>query len=90
MPARGTLAEFAAGFWVLGRGFAAWRRHPRLMLLGFVPALIVGAAIAIVLTLVVINVYGIGHGLVRPFSHHWDPAWQEIAAYGAGLSLIHI
>jgi len=87
-PPRGTIAEFAAGFLVLGRGFATWRRHPRLMLLGFVPAFIVGAAIVVVLTLVAINVYGIGHGIVRPFSHHWHPVWQDVAAYSAGAAVL--
>lgn len=87
---RGTIAEFAAGFVVLGRGFTTWRRHPRLMLLGFVPALIVGAAITALLTIVAINVYGIGSGIVRPFSHHWDPVWQEIAAYSVGAAVLGI
>lgn len=89
-PARrsGTVAEFAAGFLVLGRGFATWRRHGRLMLLGFVPALIVGGAITVVLTLVAINVYGIGSGIVRPFSHHWHPVWQEVAAYSVGAAVL--
>jgi len=89
-PRHGIVREFAAGFLVLGRGFTTWRRHPRLMLLGFVPALIVGSVIAVVLTLIVVNIYGIGHGLVRPFSHHLDPVWTEIAAYGAGAAVIAI
>ena len=80
--------EFAAGFVVLGRGFATWRRHPRLMLLGFVPAAIVGAAIAAVLTIIAINVYGIGAGIVRPFSDHLDPVWQDIAAYSVGVAVL--
>ena len=58
------------------------------MLLGFVPALIVGAVSTAVLTIVAINIYGIGSGIVRPFSHHWHPVWREIAAYSAGAVII--
>lgn len=58
------------------------------MLLGLIPAAVVGAAIALVLTLVAINVHGIGTGLVRPFSHHWHPAWQDVAAYSAGALVL--
>jgi CysZ protein len=84
----GVISEFVAGFVVLVRGFSTWRRHPGLMALGFVPAAIVGAAIVALLTLVAINVYGIGAGIVRPFSHHWHPVWQEIAAYSAGAVVL--
>src|SRR6478736_2973066 len=58
------------------------------MLLGFVPAAIVGAAIAAVLTIIAINVYGIGSGIVRPFSHHLDPVWQDIAAFSVGAAVL--
>jgi CysZ protein len=85
---RGTIREFAAGFVVLGRGFRTWRRHTRLMLLGLIPAAVVGGAISVLLTIVAINVHGIGTGLVRPFSHHWHPAWQDVAAFSAGALVL--
>ena len=37
--------EFATGVSLLGRGLGTWRTAPGLMLLGMVPALIVGAVI---------------------------------------------
>ena len=38
--------EFATGVSLLGRGLGTWRTAPGLMLLGMVPALIVGAVSA--------------------------------------------
>lgn len=71
------------GFVLLGHGFRAWRRHTRIMLLGLIPAGIVATGIAVLLTIVAVNVHGISTGLVHPFSHHWHPAWQDVAAFSA-------
>jgi len=66
------IREFFAGFGVLARGFGLWRRRPRLMLLGLLPALIVAAVFVTVVILVGINLVGIARA-ITPFADAWDP-----------------
>jgi len=71
------LKEFAAGFALLGRGFAFWRRRPTTMLLGLVPA-----AIAFVLLAAGLITLGVQlPGLVdwaTPFADPWDTGWRNL------------
>jgi CysZ protein len=76
--------EFAAGFALLGRGFGFWRRRPRLMLLGLVPA-----AIAFVLLAAALITLGVQlPALVdwaTPFADPWDGFWQGLLRFSIGL-----
>lgn len=76
--------EFAAGFALLGRGFGFWRRRPRVMLLGLVPA-----AIAFVLLAAALIALGVQlPGLVdwaTPFADRWDGLWRGILRFTLSL-----
>ncbi|MDR5699680.1 EI24 domain-containing protein [Agromyces aerolatus] len=78
------LREFAAGFGMLGRGFGFWRRRPRLMLLGLVPA-----AIAFVLLAAALITLGVQlPALVdwaTPFADSWDGFWQGVLRFTIAL-----
>ena len=56
VPARrGLVPDFLAGVGYLGRGFGMWITSPRLMLLGAIPALVVGLAYLVGIVFLVIN-----------------------------------
>ncbi|QHC65863.1 hypothetical protein GSU68_04200 [Rathayibacter sp. VKM Ac-2759] len=87
------LRDLALGARLFGRGFGAWGRSPRAMLLGAIPPLIVGAVFVAVLVLVITRIDGVVVALT-PFLDGWSHAAAStarlllaIAAVGALVAL---
>lgn len=67
--------EFFAGTGFLGRGLRMWVTSPRLMLLGAVPALIVGIVYLVGIVLLIANLESIS-ALISPFAGNWGEPWR--------------
>jgi len=81
------VTEFAAGVATLVRGFGSWRARPRLMLLGLVPALVVGAVIVAAIVLLLVSLGPITDALTF-FAGGWDPFWRGLVRVAAALALV--
>lgn len=84
---RGAVRRFFAGIGFLGSGLARWGTSPRLMLLGAVPALIVGVVFATGIVLLAINL----QSLVvwsTPFADPWSEPWQTIVRIAVGAAFV--
>ena len=80
------IGEFFGGVGLLGRGVRLWATSPRLMLLGAVPALVVGAVFAAALVGVGLAADDIARA-VTPFADEW-PEWQRtLVRLGGGLAV---
>ncbi len=83
----GILRQFVTGVGMLGKGFGVWRTAPGLMLLGIVPAFIVGA-------LFIVGVVALGINLeaivvtITPFASGWVEPFQTGVRLLAGLALV--
>jgi CysZ protein len=84
---RHRLSELLAGARLLLRGFATWSRDPGLMLLGAVPALIVGLVMLGLLILLVFQVGGWATALT-PFADGWDPLWSDLLRTALALGIV--
>lgn len=84
---RQRLSEMAAGAGLLLRGFATWSRDPRLMLLGAVPALLVGLVMLGLLILLAFQVGGWATALT-PFAEAWDPLWSDVLRTALALGIL--
>lgn len=85
--APGVVAEFALGFATLARGFAFWRRTPRVMWLGLIPAAIVFVVLLALLVLLAVNLGAIT-GFLTPFADRWDAGLRTFVRVVLGLGLI--
>lgn len=83
----GVVGEFFSGFALLFRGFAWWKRRPRLMLLGLVPALIVAVALIALILVIATNAEAIVTFLT-PFANSWDPGWARFFRVFVALALL--
>lgn len=72
----GVAAGFAAGVGDFFRGFGLWATSPRVMLLGAVPALLVGLIVVAALFFVAQLLPGFA-GLVTPFAEEWAPTVRD-------------
>jgi CysZ protein len=79
------IREFFGGVAVLLRGFRSYGTRPRLMWLGALPALIVGAVYVGVIVLFALNLDAIVT-LVTSFARGWQA--EPLVRVGAGLALI--
>lgn len=79
-----TIREFFGGVGVLLRGFRAYTTRPRLMWLGALPALIVGAVYAVGIVLVALNLDTLVT-LVTAFARGWE--LEPLVRIAAGLAL---
>ena len=71
----------------LGRGFALWATSPRLMLLGAVPALIVGVVWVALLVWLWTSIDGVAAALT-PFAADWSATWRSGVRVLVGLVLV--
>ena len=80
------MREFLRGAAELARGFGWWRRHPRLMTLGLLPALIVAAVLVTGLVVLGVNLDAVVAALT-PFADDWPEIGASIVrlAVGAGI-----
>lgn len=82
------MRDFLDGVRLLGGGWAFWRRRPRAMALGLVPAALVGVLAAGALVLLAVNL-GTVAGWLTPFADDWSPALRratELAAAAVALA----
>jgi CysZ protein len=85
----GRARRFFAGIGFLGRGLGMWVTSPKLMFLGAIPALIVGAIYTALIVLLLVNLESIAAWLT-PFAGGWDAVWQTAAHIAAGVALIGV
>ncbi|MGO4692274.1 EI24 domain-containing protein [Glaciibacter sp. 2TAF33] len=85
----GPVRGFFAGAALLGRGFGMWATSPRLMFLGAVPALVVGALYATAFVMLLLNLEPIA-GWLTPFAAGWDEPWRTTARITVGVAALGI
>ena len=88
-PRRRVLREFFAGASLLGRGFKVWATAPRLMLLGMIPAMIVGSLFFAGFVVLALNLDALVE-LTTPFAARWDEPWRTSIRVVAGLSFLAV
>ncbi|QNE48420.1 hypothetical protein F1C58_07465 [Glaciihabitans sp. INWT7] len=71
----------------LGRGLRLWITSPRLMLLGAIPAVLVGALYAAGIVLVALNLDAIA-GWATPFAQGWTEPWRTDIRVLGSVALI--
>jgi len=69
-PRGGLVPDLIAGIGFLGRGFGMWITSPRLMLLGAIPALLVGAVYLVGIVFLIVNIDAIVVW-ATPFANTW-------------------
>lgn len=79
--------DFFTGVGFVGRGFALWRTAPGLMVLGMVPALIVGAVFLAGIIALGLNLELIATA-VTPFAEEWDEPFRTGVRLLAGLAFL--
>lgn len=80
------IGEFFGGVGLLGRGLRLWATSPRLMLLGALPALVVGAVFVAGLVVLGLAADDIARALT-PFADDW-PEWQRtLVRLGGGVAV---
>jgi CysZ protein len=78
--------EFFAGAGFLGRGLKLWVTSPRLMLLGALPALIVGIVYVAGIVILLVNLESISVA-ISPFASGWDEPWRTGMRVVAGAAV---
>ncbi len=81
------MKEFVRGMSLLGRGFGYWRRLPRRMALGLIPAAIVGAFLLAGLITLAVNLPWIAES-VTPFADGWPGLWVTVIRIAAGTAVL--
>lgn len=81
------MREFTRGMSLLGGGFLYWRRRPRLMAFGVIPAVIVAAVLLGGLIALATSVPGITVALT-PFAEGWPGLWASVIRIAVGTALI--
>lgn len=85
----GPVRRFFAGVGLLGRGLGMWITSPKLMLLGAIPALIVGAVYTALLVVLFVNIDAITVW-ATPFAETWDAMWRTAMRLAAGAAFVGI
>jgi CysZ protein len=86
-PQPGFFTELFSGVGYLGRGFGMWLTSPRLMLLGAIPALIVGAVYITAIVLLAVNLDPIA-AWATPFADDWAETPRTVVRLAATLAFI--
>ncbi|HEU4807848.1 MAG TPA: EI24 domain-containing protein [Homoserinimonas sp.] len=81
----GVVKRFFAGPRYLARGLGMWATSPKLMFLGAIPALIVGAVFLAGAVVFVMNIDTIA-GWLTPFADDWDDPFRIATRVVAGLA----
>lgn len=85
----GTIRDFFSGLGLLGQGMRTWITAPKLMWLGIVPALIVGAAAVVGLVALGVNLETIAMW-ATPFAADWAEPWRTGTRVLAGAAVVGI
>ncbi len=81
--------RFVLGAGLLGRGLSLCLRHPRMFVLGIIPALISGLLYAVALITLVVFVDDLA-GAVTWFADDWPTVWRDAMRIFAGLALVGV
>ena len=81
------MREFLRGVALLGRGFATWRRRPGLMVLGLLPAAIVGVLFLAGLIALSASLPGLTDAMT-PFADGWPSLWATVFRMAVGTALL--
>lgn len=87
MASEATQGGVGAGIAYLARGLRLWITSPQLMLLGAVPALIVGLVYTAAITFFVLNLDGIAVW-ATPFAAEWRPLPRIVLRFVVGAALV--
>ncbi|MBH0129107.1 EI24 domain-containing protein [Salinibacterium sp. NK8237] len=82
-----SIREFFIGAGFLFRGFRIWITAPRLMLLGMVPAAIVGVLALTVLITLFANIQAVA-SFVTPFANDWGELARAATQFAAGVAVV--
>lgn len=85
----GVFRDFFRGVGFLGEGLRLWVTAPRIMLLGVVPALIVGAVFLAGIVALGLNLENIA-AAVTPFANAWDEPFRTGIRVVAGLAFLSV
>jgi CysZ protein len=88
-PGNGPVHGFVSGVAFLGRGFGMWVTSPKLMVLGAIPALVVGVLYAVLLLTLLLNLETIS-GWFSPFAEGWSEPWRTTAHVGIAVAALGI
>ncbi|TFD47744.1 hypothetical protein E3T55_14370 [Cryobacterium frigoriphilum] len=86
-PAPSRVRQALAGVGFLRKGLSMWATSPRLMFIGAVPALIVGAAYVVGIVFLVINLNGIAEW-ATPFAAGWAEPWRTAARFAVAAAVV--
>lgn len=81
------MREFLRGAATLGRGFGYWPRRTRAMLLGLIPAVIVGVALVAALITLASFLPAITDA-VTPFADEWPAVWATVVRLAIGAAML--
>lgn len=82
-----SIRRFFGGVACLGRGFRMWGTSPRLMVLGAIPAVIVGAVYLVAIVVLVVNLPSVA-GWITPFAEGFDDPWRDVVRIAAGTAVL--
>jgi CysZ protein len=83
----GAVRRFVSGIVCLGRGFRVWGTSPRLMLLGALPAILVGTVYAAAMVVLVLNLGSVAGG-ITPFADGFVQPWRNMVRIAAGTAVL--
>ncbi|HKE66286.1 MAG TPA: EI24 domain-containing protein [Micromonosporaceae bacterium] len=85
----GAVRQFFAGVALLGRGFGRYRRDPRVLIAGLIPAVIAAALVLGALGVLIYFVPDLGRA-VTPFADHWAAGLRDTVRVLADVSIVGI
>lgn len=81
------IRRFFGGIACLGRGFRLWATSPRLMVLGAIPAVIVGAFYTAAVVVLIANLAAVS-GWITPFASGFGQPWRDAVRVAAGAAIV--
>jgi CysZ protein len=88
-PRTSALREFFSGVGLLGQGLRLWLTHPKLMLIGAIPAFIVAAVYLAGIVVLAANL-GTVAAWATPFADGWDEPYRSILRIASMLAVIGV
>lgn len=79
--------DIGLGVRLFGRGFRMWGRSPRLMLLGAIPPLVVGAVFVVGFVVLITNLDALATAMTG-FAHEWAQPWPTLVRVLAGIATL--
>jgi CysZ protein len=86
-PARTPVPDFFRGIGILGSGLKLWATSPRLMLIGALPALLVGIVYLAAIVVLAINIDSLLNALTA-FADNWTEPWRTGTQIIVGIATV--